>query len=84
MQPLGARGLIDEVVALARTVCPIYTERDDAMGTGEYARPDLLAEPDWVWEHRGEASVRVVDCGPGALAGGLTCLEPSCCQSIPG
>jgi thiosulfate/3-mercaptopyruvate sulfurtransferase len=66
MQPLGARGLIDEVVALARTVCPIYTERDDAMGTGEYARPELLTEPDWVWEHRSETSVRVVDCGPEA------------------
>ena len=36
------------------------------MGTGEHARPDLLAEPDWVWEHRSETSVRVVDCGPGA------------------
>jgi thiosulfate/3-mercaptopyruvate sulfurtransferase len=36
------------------------------MGTSEYARPELLAEPDWVWEHRGETSVRVVDCGPEA------------------
>ena len=36
------------------------------MGTSEYARPELLAEPDWVWEHRSETSVRVVDCGPGA------------------
>lgn len=32
----------------------------------EYARPELLAEPDWVWEHRSERNVRVVDCGPGA------------------
>jgi 3-mercaptopyruvate sulfurtransferase SseA len=36
------------------------------MGTSEYARPELLAEPDWVWEHRSETSVRVVDCGPEA------------------
>jgi 3-mercaptopyruvate sulfurtransferase SseA len=36
------------------------------MGTGEHARPDLLAEPDWVWERRSETSVRVVECGPGA------------------
>ena len=36
------------------------------MGTSEYARPELLAEPDWVWEHQSETFVRVVDCGPGA------------------
>ncbi len=27
-----------------------------------YARPELLAEPDWLWEHRDDASVRVIDC----------------------
>jgi thiosulfate/3-mercaptopyruvate sulfurtransferase len=29
----------------------------------DYARPELLAEPDWVWEHRDDPGVRVVDCG---------------------
>jgi thiosulfate/3-mercaptopyruvate sulfurtransferase len=27
-----------------------------------YARPELLAEPDWVWEHRDDPTVRVIDC----------------------
>ena len=36
------------------------------MGTSEYVRPELLAEPDWVWEHRGETDIRIVDCGPEA------------------
>lgn len=27
-----------------------------------YAHPELLAEPDWVWAHRDDASVRVIDC----------------------
>ena len=36
------------------------------MSRSECARPELLAEPDWVWEHRGETSVRVIDCGPAA------------------
>jgi thiosulfate/3-mercaptopyruvate sulfurtransferase len=31
---------------------------------GEYARPELLAEPAWVWERRGDPVVRIVDCGP--------------------
>jgi len=29
----------------------------------EYARPKLLAEPDWLWEHRHDPGVRVLDCG---------------------
>jgi thiosulfate/3-mercaptopyruvate sulfurtransferase len=29
----------------------------------EYARPEILAEPDWLWEHRNDSGVRVVDCG---------------------
>ena len=29
----------------------------------EYARPKLLAEPDWLWEHRDDPGVRVLDCG---------------------
>jgi thiosulfate/3-mercaptopyruvate sulfurtransferase len=38
----------------------------EAMSTAldlDYARPELLAEPDWVWEHRDDPGVRVVDCG---------------------
>jgi thiosulfate/3-mercaptopyruvate sulfurtransferase len=27
-----------------------------------YARPELLAEPDWLWEHRDDPDVRVIDC----------------------
>jgi thiosulfate/3-mercaptopyruvate sulfurtransferase len=27
-----------------------------------YERPELLADPDWLWEHRGDPNVRVVDC----------------------
>lgn len=29
-----------------------------------YARPDLLAEPAWLWEHRNDANLRIIDCGP--------------------
>jgi thiosulfate/3-mercaptopyruvate sulfurtransferase len=29
-----------------------------------YARPELLAEPDWLWEHRDDPAVRVIDCAP--------------------
>ena len=29
----------------------------------EYARPELLAEPDWLWEHRDDPGVRILDCG---------------------
>ena len=36
------------------------------MESKAYTRPDLLAEPDWVWQHRSDAHVRVVDCGPPA------------------
>lgn len=28
-----------------------------------YMRPELLAEPDWVCSHRGDPTVRVIDCG---------------------
>ena len=27
-----------------------------------YARPELLAEPDWLWEHINDTNVRVIDC----------------------
>lgn len=27
-----------------------------------YARPELLAEPQWVWDHRADPDVRIVDC----------------------
>lgn len=27
-----------------------------------YVRPELLAEPDWLWEHRDDPKVRVIDC----------------------
>lgn len=27
-----------------------------------YARPELLAEPDWLWERRDDPMVRVIDC----------------------
>ena len=33
------------------------------MGTHQgYARPELLAELDWLWEHRDDPKVRVIDC----------------------
>ncbi|MDP9472389.1 MAG: rhodanese-like domain-containing protein, partial [Chloroflexota bacterium] len=28
-----------------------------------YARPELLAEPDWLWAHRDDPNLRVIDCG---------------------
>ena len=28
-----------------------------------YARPELLAEPDWLWERRDDPKLQVVDCG---------------------
>ncbi len=28
----------------------------------DYAHPELLAEPDWLWEHHDDPSVRIVDC----------------------
>jgi len=31
--------------------------------SGEYARPELLAEPDWLWEHRDDPNLRIIDCG---------------------
>ena len=30
-----------------------------------YARPELLAEPDWLWEHRDDPNVRIIDMGSG-------------------
>lgn len=27
-----------------------------------YARPGLLAEPDWLWDHRDDPAIRLVDC----------------------
>ncbi len=27
-----------------------------------YAHPELLAEPDWLWEHRDDPSLRIIDC----------------------
>ena len=38
----------------------------EAMSTAldlDYARPELLAEPDWLWEHGDDPGIRVVDCG---------------------
>jgi thiosulfate/3-mercaptopyruvate sulfurtransferase len=32
------------------------------MTTGGYVRPELLAEPDWLWEHQDDPKVRVIDC----------------------
>ena len=29
-----------------------------------YARPELLAEPDWLWERRDDPKLRVIDCAP--------------------
>jgi thiosulfate/3-mercaptopyruvate sulfurtransferase len=28
-----------------------------------YARPELLAEPDWLWERRDDPQLRIIDCG---------------------
>ncbi len=37
------------------------------MGTSsEYARPELLAEPDWLWEHRDDPHLRIIDQGDAA------------------
>ena len=27
-----------------------------------YARPELLAEPDWLLEHANDPNVRIIDC----------------------
>jgi len=38
----------------------------EAMSTAlnlDYARPELLAESDWLWEHGDDPGIRVVDCG---------------------
>jgi thiosulfate/3-mercaptopyruvate sulfurtransferase len=29
----------------------------------EYIRPELLAEPNWLWERRDDAYMRIIDCG---------------------
>jgi thiosulfate/3-mercaptopyruvate sulfurtransferase len=35
------------------------------MGTDrEYAHPEFLAEPEWLWEHGSDRAVRIVDCAP--------------------
>jgi thiosulfate/3-mercaptopyruvate sulfurtransferase len=31
--------------------------------SSEYARSELLAEPDWLWEHRDDQRLRIIDCG---------------------
>lgn len=31
-----------------------------------YVRPEPLAEPDWLWERRDDANLRIVDCGDAA------------------
>ena len=28
-----------------------------------YTRPELLVEPGWLWEHRSDPALRIVDCG---------------------
>ncbi|HWO93510.1 MAG TPA: sulfurtransferase [Dehalococcoidia bacterium] len=48
------------------------------MENAAYTRPELLAEPDWLWQHREDPNVRVIDTGapaayerahiPGAVA----------------
>jgi thiosulfate/3-mercaptopyruvate sulfurtransferase len=32
------------------------------MATEEYAHPELLAEPDWLWDRRDDPGMRVIDC----------------------
>lgn len=34
-----------------------------------YARPELLAEPDWLWERRSDPNLRLIDCGSGEAYG---------------
>jgi thiosulfate/3-mercaptopyruvate sulfurtransferase len=31
--------------------------------SSDYARPEVLAEPDWLWEHREDRLIRIIDCG---------------------
>ncbi len=48
------------------------------MSASNYAHPELLAEPDWVWTHQDDPNIRLIDCDaaeayqrvhiPGALA----------------
>ena len=33
------------------------------MATEGYARPELLAEPEWLWERRDDPKLRIIDCG---------------------
>lgn len=33
------------------------------MATDGYVRPELLAEPDWLWERRDDPRLRLIDCG---------------------
>ncbi len=60
-------------------------------GVNGYARPELLAEPDWLWEHRDDPTLRVVDCGDPAaygrahIPGAVRLLEKDGTeQSVPG
>jgi thiosulfate/3-mercaptopyruvate sulfurtransferase len=37
---------------------------EGAMGiSSDYGRPELLAEPDWLWKHRDDQNLRIIDCG---------------------
>ena len=55
-----------------------------------YARPDLLAEPDWLWQHRNDPMVRIVDCGDPAgyarahIPGAVSLLTEQAPGSAPG
>ena len=35
----------------------------DGRSLDGYARPELLAEPSWLWEHRDDPNLRAIDCG---------------------
>jgi thiosulfate/3-mercaptopyruvate sulfurtransferase len=58
-----------------------------------YARPELLAEPGWLWEHRDDPNLRVVDCGspeaydrahiPGAARLGQGDFDPGRSRPVP-
>src|SRR5712691_7370906 len=38
-------------------------EKEAGMATAEgYARPELLAEPDWLWERQDDSKLRIIDC----------------------
>jgi thiosulfate/3-mercaptopyruvate sulfurtransferase len=31
-----------------------------------YPRPEVLAEPEWLWQHRNDPNLRIIDCGDAA------------------